>query len=179
MHFFNEAFKTGWKEYQSLFTLYMGRAKLNLLIGQFGRCKEDALEALKIKPDDEQMWLILSRSRIFVEKWAEGMKYTMQGLEKFPESKKLLNMKACYDKALENEQINIAQVETIQVTKKDKKMEIYRNLREKKVKIGKKIHDLPEGGVDLQITIDKQGLLHFPVLLLYDEFMTTDFIQDW
>ena len=86
----------------------MGRAKLNLLIGQFGRCKEDALEALKIKPDDEQMWLILSRSRIFVEKWAEGMKYTMQGLEKFPESKKLLNMKACYDKALENEQINIA-----------------------------------------------------------------------
>ena len=31
-------------------------------------------------------------------------------------------------------------------------MEIYRNLREKKVKIGKKIHSLPEGGVDLQIT---------------------------
>lgn len=77
MHFFNEAFKTGWKEYQSTFTLYMGRAKLNLLIGQFGRCKEDSLEALKIKPDDEQMWLILSRSRLFVEKWEEGMKYTM------------------------------------------------------------------------------------------------------
>ena len=88
-------------------------------------------------------------------------------------------MKACYDRALENEQVNIKQVETIQVGKKDKKMEIYRNLRQKKVKIGKKIHSLPEGGVDLQITQDKGGLLHFPVLLLYDEFMTTDFIQDW
>lgn len=32
MHFFNEAFNTGWKEYQLQFTLYMGRAKLNLLI---------------------------------------------------------------------------------------------------------------------------------------------------
>lgn len=51
MHFFNEAFKTGWKEYQSMFTLYMGRSKLNLLIGQFGKCKEDALEALKINPE--------------------------------------------------------------------------------------------------------------------------------
>lgn len=58
-------------------------------------------------------------------------------------------MKACYDKALENEQINMNYVETIQVKKKDKKMEIYRNLREKKVKIGKKIHGLPEGEVDL------------------------------
>jgi hypothetical protein len=149
MHFFNEAFKSGWKEYQAMYTLYMGRAKLNLLIGQFGKCKEDALDALKIKPDDEQMWLILSRSRLFVEKWVDGMKYTMQGLEKFPESEKLLGMKACYERALENEQINIEQIDTIQTVKKDKKMEIYRNLREKKVKIGKKIHDLPEGGVDL------------------------------
>ena len=84
----------------------MGRSKLNLLIGQFGKCKEDALEALKIK-SDEQMWLILSRSRLFVEKWQEGLKYTMQGLEQFPESKKLLGMKACFDRELENEQVNI------------------------------------------------------------------------
>jgi hypothetical protein len=107
MHFFNEAFKTGWKEYQSLFALYMGRAKLNLLIAQFGKCKEDCLEALKIKPEDEQMWVVLTRSRYFVEKWIEGMNYVKQGLEKHPESKKLLNMKACFDRALENEQINI------------------------------------------------------------------------
>jgi|TARA_B110000285_G_C14846815_1_gene478013 hypothetical protein len=49
-------------------------------------------------------------------------------------------------------------------------------MRDKGVKIGKKIHDLPEGNVDLQITLDKEGKLHFPVLLLYDEYMTTDFI---
>jgi len=47
----------------------MGRAKLNLLIGQFGKCKEDCLEALKIKGDDENMWLILARSRFFLDKW--------------------------------------------------------------------------------------------------------------
>lgn len=75
MHFFNEAFKQDWKEYQMQFTLYMGRAKLNLLIAQFGRCKEDCLEALKIKDQDEQMWLVLSKSRWHVEKWEDGYKY--------------------------------------------------------------------------------------------------------
>lgn len=75
MHFFNEAFKTGWKEYQMQFTLYMGRAKLNLLIAQFKDCKDDCLAALKIKSDDIGMWVVLCRSRFFVEKWVEGLKY--------------------------------------------------------------------------------------------------------
>jgi len=62
--------------------------------------------------------------------------------------------------------------------KQDKKLEVYRNLRGKKCKIGKKIHHLPES-VELQIFEDDDSKLHFPVLLLYDEFMATDFIQDW
>ena len=62
--------------------------------------------------------------------------------------------------------------------KQDKKLEVYRNLRKKKCKIGKKVHHLPES-VELQISEDDDGKLHFPVLLLYDEFMATDFIQDW
>lgn len=75
MHFFDEAFETGYKEYQMTFTLYMGRSKLNLLLAQFGKCKDDCLEALKIKPESANMWLVLSRSRYFLEKWQEGLKY--------------------------------------------------------------------------------------------------------
>lgn len=75
MHFFNEAFAQNYKEYQMQFQLYWGRAKLNFFIAQFGKCKEDALEAIKIKDDDEQIWLILARSRFFLEKWQEGYKY--------------------------------------------------------------------------------------------------------
>ena len=47
-----------------------------MLLAQFGKCKEDALEALKIRDDDESLWLVLVRSRYFTEKWQEGMKYT-------------------------------------------------------------------------------------------------------
>jgi hypothetical protein len=31
----------------------------------------------------------------------------------------------------------------------------------------------------MNIRVDAKGKLHFPVLILYDEFMATDFIQDW
>jgi len=59
--------------------------------------------------------------------------------------------------------------------KTDKKLAIYRQLREHKVRLGKKIPYIPEGQ-DIEISVDKDGKLHFPVLLLYDEFMQTDFI---
>jgi hypothetical protein len=175
MHFFGEAFETGYKEYQMQFTLYMGRAKLNLLIAQFGKCKEDALEALKIKDTDAQMWLLLARSRYFLEKWVEGMKYLKQGLEKCPGNDKLLHMKEVFDEMLEKEQIIMKDIGTMSALKSDKKLEVYRNLRSKKVKIGKRVHHLPES-LDLQISLDEYKLLHFPVLILYDEFMQTDFV---
>ena len=58
---------------------------------------------------------------------------------------------------------------------KDKKYEVYKALRSKKCKLGKKIHFLPEI-VECNIDIDPEGILHFPVLILYDEYMATDFI---
>ena len=54
-------------------------------------------------------------------------------------------------------------------------MKVYRALRANRVKLGKIVHNLPQM-VDQSITLDKKGKLHFPVLLLYDEFMQTDFI---
>jgi hypothetical protein len=66
----------------------------------------------------------------------------------------------------------------MQMLAKDKKLSVYRNMRGKKIKIGKKIHYLPEI-VEVSITEDASGKLHFPVLILYDEYMASDFIQDW
>ena len=178
MHFFTEAFDTGYKDPETLFTLYMGRAKLNLVTAQFGHCRTDALEALKIKPKNQQMWIILTRSRYFLEKYEDGLKFAIEGLEKCPNSAKLKNMKACHEEGLKKEGVLMEEISTLNNIKKDKKLSIYRQLRDKKVKMGKKIPYIPEQH-ELQITVDKQGLIHFPVLLLYDEFMTTDYIQDW
>ena len=66
------------------FELLLGKAKLNMLRGQFGKSKEDCLEALKKKKDDEQAWYILARSRVFVEKFQEAMDYINEGLSILP-----------------------------------------------------------------------------------------------
>jgi hypothetical protein len=69
----------------------------------------------------------------------------------------------------------VEEISTIKTLAHDKKYIVYKNLREKKVKLGKQVHHLPEI-VDINIEVDSEGLLHFPVLLLYDEYMATDFI---
>lgn len=178
MHFFNEAFKTGWKEYQLQFTLYLGRAKLNLLIAQFKDCKDDCLAALKIKSDDITMWITLCRSRFFVEKWTEGLKYANQGLQVLPGNEKLLKWKAAFEAELANEKKIASEIATLNQGKEDERMRVYRALRAHKIKVGKRLHEVP-ADVNLQIELDIYKKLHFPVLLLYDEFMCTDFIQDW
>ena len=85
---------------------------------------------------------------------------------------------ALFVEALEYEKRCADEVAAISSQKEDMKIQIYRNLRSKRVKMGKKMQRMPEAH-ELQIYVDSEGLLHFPVLILYDEFMMTDFIQDW
>jgi hypothetical protein len=61
------------------FELYMGRAKLNLARHNFGKCKDDCLSALKWK-QNEQIWFILIRSRFFVERYEECLKYAKEAI---------------------------------------------------------------------------------------------------
>jgi hypothetical protein len=120
----------------------------------------------------------LARSRFFAEKFDECKKYIEDGLKKYPSSAKLLDLKSkCVDE-LAKEQDTIRQITLINQGKDDEKMKVYRALRANKIKLGKVVHHLPQM-VDQSISLDKKGKLHFPVLILYDEFMQTDFIQDW
>lgn len=66
--------------------LLMGRAKTNMLIAQFGKTKEDCLDALKIK-ETEQAYTILAKSRLLVERYRDAIEYCEKGLKKFAESK--------------------------------------------------------------------------------------------
>lgn len=121
------------------------------------------------------MWVVLSRSRYFIEKYDEGLKFARQGLEQCPNSTKLENMAAVHTEGLAKENRIVAEIETLTAVKTDKKLAIYRQLRENKVRLGKKLnYDVQ--GQQIEISLDKDGKLHFPVLLLWDEFMQTDFI---
>jgi CHASE3 domain sensor protein len=120
----------------------MGRAKLNLLIAQFGKCKEDCLDAMKQK-ENEQVWFVLSRSRFFAEKFDECNKYIDQGLKKYPDSVKLQDLKVKCMVELQKELDTVRQITLINQGKDDEKMKVYRALRANKIKLGKVVHHLP------------------------------------
>ena len=72
------------------------------------------------------MWVILTRSRYFLEKYEDGLKYANEGLEKCPGSKKLLNMKECHEEGLIKEGRIMEEISTLNNIKKDKKLSVYR-----------------------------------------------------
>jgi tetratricopeptide (TPR) repeat protein len=124
------------KDKNILYQLLMGRAKTNILIAQFGRVKEDCLDALKLI-ETEQAYTLLAKSRMLLEKYREAIEYCEKGLKKIPDSKAI---KAIFDKAREEEKKEnkrIDEVSTMQALAKDKKLSVYRNLRGKKIKLGK------------------------------------------
>ena len=103
------------------FDLLMGRAKLNLFRHQFGKCKTDCLDALKIK-QNEQIWFILVRSRYFVEKYDECLNYANQALEKFPNSIKIKELHLKSKAELDKEREHMTQVQLINQGKDDEKL---------------------------------------------------------
>ena len=162
------------KDTKLTYQLWMGRAKTNILVGQFGKVKDDCLEALKIK-HTESAYILLARSRMFIERYREAIEYLEKGLKMIPDSKALVGMRKDAKDKEAKEMQRIEEVSTMQILTKDKKLAVYRNMRSKKIKVGKKVHFLPEI-VEVAIKEDSAGFLHFPVLILYEEYMMTDFI---
>jgi len=115
---------------------------------------------------------------MFVEKYEECLEYTMKALKKFPQSGKLHDLKDKATAAWTKEVDRVRKIELINESKNDEMMKVYRAIREKGIKLGKKVHHLPELA-EHHVKLDKRGKLHFPVLILYDEYHVTDFIQDF
>ena len=79
-------------------------------------------------------------------------------------------MKSLFESAIAKEKKCADEVDSIKNLKQEKKLEMYRHLRSKKVKIGKRLdmfENLPDH-INLGISLDKEGKLHFPVFILYD-----------
>lgn len=92
-----------------------------------------------------------------------------------PDNEKLLNWKGIFEGEIAKEKQFASEIQTLNQEKEDEKMKVYRMLRANNIKMGKRLHEVP-ADVNLQIFLDDYKKLHFPVLLLYDEFMCTDFI---
>ena len=126
------------------YDLYLGRAKLNILRNQCGHTKDDCLQALKRKRKEEQCWVVLIRSRMFIEKWDEASKYIRDASLELPGNQKLVMLRAKCDEGLAAEIERVKKIDIIHEAREDRMMAVYRNIRGKGIKLGKRIHELPE-----------------------------------
>ena len=92
-----------------------------------------------------------------------------------PNNPKLTDWKNLFEAEVAKMKKYASEIATLNQDKEDERMKVYRVLRGHKIKVGKRLHEIPVD-VNLQIFLDDYKKLHFPVLLLYDEFMCTDFI---
>lgn len=84
------------------------------------------------------------RSRYFVEKYDECLKYAKEALIQYPHSVKIKDLAAKSQAELGKEKDHMDKIQLINSGKDDEKLAVYRNLRGKKIKLGKVVHHLPQ-----------------------------------
>lgn len=68
-----------------------------MIRAQYGKVKEDCLQANKRKTGHENCWVILIKSRFFVEKWEEASKFIRDGSLECVNSAKLAELRTKCD----------------------------------------------------------------------------------
>ena len=73
---------------------------------------------------------------------------------------------------------DLCKMETFKNMKNEKKLLLYDELTSKGIKLENQLVNVPPG-YEAEIYKDEQNKYHFPILVLYEEFNMTDYIQDF
>ncbi|KAL5068020.1 hypothetical protein RYX36_018907 [Vicia faba] len=153
--------------------LFSNRALVNLLLGNFRRALNDANDALKLQPSNIKAIYRAAKASLSLNLLDEAQDYCQMGLHLDPnneELKKLDNQIGV--KILENEKHEAEISKAVADAK-----ELISAMENRDLKIGKAMYRELTGLK--KPVLDKTNILHWPVLLLYAEVMSSDFIEDF
>ncbi|CAH2038970.1 unnamed protein product [Thlaspi arvense] len=153
--------------------LYSNRAHVNLLLGNYRRALTDAEEAIRLSPDNVKAVYRAAKASMSLDLLDEAKSYCQKGIENDPSNEDLKKLlKQVNSKKQEKEQ-HEAQVSRALVEAKA----CLSAFEDRGVKIGKAMYRELTGLK--KPVLDKNNILHWPVLLLYAEAMTSDFVEDF
>ncbi|XP_027178193.1 tetratricopeptide repeat protein 4 homolog [Coffea eugenioides] len=152
--------------------LYCNRAHVNLLLGNYRRALQDAEEAIKLSPTNVKAFYRAVKASMSLSLLAEAKSYCEKGLELSPENEELNKLAGQIDLLKSEQDRRKAEVSKSVTAVKD----MISAFEERKIKIGKALYQELTGVK--KPTLDKNNILHWPVLLLYAEVMSSDFIED-
>ncbi|CAA0163219.1 unnamed protein product [Arabidopsis thaliana] len=153
--------------------LFSNRSHVNLLLGNYRRALTDAEESMRLSPHNVKGVYRAAKASMSLDLLNEAKSYCEKGIENDPSNedmKKLL--KLVNSKKQEKEQ-HEAQASQAVVEAKA----CLSAIENRGVKIGKAMYRELTGLK--KPMLDKNNILHWPVLLLYAEAMTSDFVEDF
>ncbi|XP_076901895.1 uncharacterized protein LOC143556473 [Bidens hawaiensis] len=153
--------------------LYSNRAHVNLLLGNYGRAISDSEEAIKLSPTNVKAYYRAAKASLSLNKLVEAKAFSEKGLEQNADNEDLKKLKKHIDSQIIEVQQREAQVSNALKTAKD----IVSAIEERGLKIGRAMFQELTGLK--KPVLDKDHILHWPVLLLYAEVMSSDFIEDF
>ena len=179
------------------FSLFYQRSLLQILVKNWNYAIEDIKNAIKfipkIKENDlkkyindeiiDKCYFNLIESFINLNLYEKEEKIINERKnEKILINKNLIENNEKYDKKIKElkqkliEKLN--KIETFKNLKEKEKIILFDELTSKGIKLKKEIQNVPIS-YESKIYKDENNLFHFPILIIYDEFNITDYIQDF
>ncbi|KAG5252290.1 tetratricopeptide repeat protein [Salix suchowensis] len=153
--------------------VYSNRAHVNLLLGNYRRALTDAREAIKLCPTNVKAMYRAAKASLSLNLLVEAKSFCENGLEQNPDNEELKRLA---------KQINLVKMELdkreAEVSKAlSEAKDLLSAIEDRGLKIGKPMFGELAGL--RKPVLDKNKILHWPVLLLYAEVMSSDFIEDF
>ncbi|KAK7355613.1 hypothetical protein VNO80_14873 [Phaseolus coccineus] len=153
--------------------LFSNRAHVNLLLGNLRRALIDSQDALKLCPSNIKAIYRAAKASLSLNMLAEAREYCLKGLQFDPNNEDLKKLDRQIGLKISEKEKHEAQVSKAAAETKELVSAIeYRGL-----KIGKAMYRELTGL--RKPVLDKSNILHWPVVLLYAEVMSSDFIEDF
>lgn len=153
--------------------IYANRAHVNLLLGNYRRALMDAQEAIKLCPTNVKAFYRAVKASLSLDLLGEAKSYCENGLERDPNNEELKKLARQIDAQNSEREHHEAQVSKAVATAKH----LVSAIENRGLKIGKAVFQELTGL--RKPILDTNNILHWPVLLLYAEVMSSDFIEDF
>ncbi|CAA0831770.1 Tetratricopeptide repeat (TPR)-like superfamily protein [Striga hermonthica] len=153
--------------------LYSNRAHVNLLLGNYRRALQDAEEAMQLCPTNVKAIYRAAKASFSLNLIDEAKSYCEKGIQLCADNVELIKLA---------EQINVKKLEyerrELEISKAVATAEdVVTAFEDRQIKLGRPMYQ-ELTGVKRPV-LDKNNILHWPVLFLYAEIMSGDIIEDF
>ncbi|GAB2281865.1 hypothetical protein Dimus_016427 [Dionaea muscipula] len=153
--------------------LFSNRAHVNLLLRNNRRALEDAQQAIKLLPTNVKAFYRAAKASLSLDLLREAKSYCEEGLEISAENEELKKLNQKVDAKISEHERHEIKVSTALKAAKD----LVSAFQDRGLKIGMTMYRELTGLK--KPVLDDNNTLHWPVVLLYPEVMSSDLIEDF